>query len=74
MWPQNMPIVEAFLSVTSQLIAIGLAHGGLLWRGFDYAGVKAGLDAAGLSLLPHQWTGLRVMESAATSALNGYRG
>ena len=73
-WPQNMVIVDAFLAITSQLRAIQIAPGQLLWQGFDYAGAKAGLEQSAMHLNPIQWTWLRVMERAAVSALNGYRG
>lgn len=68
-----MLIVEAFLSVTSQLRPIAIANG-LHWLGLDYAGARSGLLQAGFRLLPHQWSWLRVMERAAVAALNGFRG
>lgn len=73
-WPENMRIVDAFLSVTSQLRPLSLAGGGLHWLGLDYAGARAGLRQAGFRLLPHQWSYVRVMERAAVAALNGVRG
>lgn len=73
-WPENMGIVDAFMAVTSQFRPISLAQAGLHWLGMNYAGVKAGLDMAGIVLTPAEWAGLQIMERAATSALNGYRG
>lgn len=69
-----MPIVAAFLTITTQLRPVALAHGGLHWLGLDYAGARAGLLQEEIKLLPHQWAWLRVMERAATATLNGYRG
>lgn len=68
-----MLIVEAFLSVTSQLRPISVGNG-LHWLGLDYAGAAAGIEKAGFRLLPHQWSWVRVMERAAVAALNGFRG
>lgn len=44
----------------------GIAHIGL-----DYAGVKAGLELAGVELTPSQWDDLRDIEAGAMDALNG---
>lgn len=74
MWPQNMSIVVAFLSVATQWCLVSLGNGGLYWQGLDYARVSAGLDRAAIMLSPEQWSGLRLMERSAASTLNGYRG
>ena len=73
-WPQNWPIVTAFTTASSQWRVVGLGEVGLHWIGLDYAGVRAGLDLAGIALTPDEWTGLRVMERAAAEALNGVKG
>ncbi|MDT7533729.1 DUF1799 domain-containing protein [Sphingobium sp. SA2] len=73
-WPQNMSIVIAFLAVSTQWHLLSLGTGGVYWQGLDYARVAAGLDKAGIALSPEQWSGLRLMERTAASALNGYRG
>ncbi|PZQ20462.1 MAG: hypothetical protein DI569_15455 [Sphingopyxis macrogoltabida] len=73
-WPQNMPIVHAFMSVSSQMQGIATASGRIIWQGLNYAGARAGLKNARIKLTPAQWTWLRVMENAAAAALNGYRG
>ncbi len=38
--------------------------------GLDYAGVKCGLDAAGIALTPELFFGLRIMEDEARAVLN----
>jgi hypothetical protein len=49
-------------------VAAGLATRIL---GLDYAGLKVALDALGLTLLPHEWRQLTVLERAAAQAMNG---
>lgn len=74
-WPQNAAIVEAFLIVSTQWRAVavpgGMAPGRIVWLGLDYAGVEAGLKAAGVAVTPELWLGLQVMEAGARDALNG---
>lgn len=73
-WPDNAAIVAAFLAVATQWrlapVGGGLAPGRLIAVGLDYAGVRAGLAAAGIALSPAQWRGLQVMEDEALRALN----
>lgn len=73
-WAENWPTVEAFLAVSSQwrVVAIGggMAPAMPVYIGLDYAAARVGLDAAGIAVTPELWTGLRVMEAAACSALN----
>lgn len=82
-WPENIPVVEAFLAVATQWRvlacsvggAIGPAGGALaptvpVYISLDYAAVRAGLDAENIAVTPQLWRGLRVMESAAAAALN----
>lgn len=74
-WPTNMPIVQAFLTVQSQWRAVTLGmSGGVYWQGLDYAGVRVGLEEAEIKLTPAQWAGLRLMERSAAAAMNGVRG
>lgn len=72
-WPANMHIVNAFVSVSSQWLAIPLANGRVHWAGLNYPGVRIGLEQADIALTPSQWSGLQAMERAAAAALNGYR-
>lgn len=51
-----------------------LADGRQHWQGLDYAAARAGLELEGIAVRPHDWAGVRVMERAAASALNGFRG
>jgi len=69
-----MPIVDAFLAVQTQWRAFPLGVAGLHWQGLDYAGVRVGLEQEDIALTAQQWSCLRTMERAATSALNGVRG
>ncbi|MFC3442546.1 DUF1799 domain-containing protein [Sphingobium rhizovicinum] len=73
-WPQNMPIVTAFLAISNQWDVIPMASGQMYFQGLDYSRVRAGLKQARIKLNPVQWDWLRVMENAAGAALNGYRG
>lgn len=69
-----MTIVRAFQAVSNQWQIVPLGGGRLYWQGLDYARARAGLKQAKIKLNAAQWSWLRVMESAAASALNGYRG
>jgi hypothetical protein len=51
---ENVPVVQAFLVVQTQLGR----------RGFSYAGVEAGLRMSGIWPSPELFRGLRVMEAA----------
>ena len=66
-----MPIVDAFVAVATQWRSTALADGRVHFHGLDYAGVRPGLELAGLNLSPGEWRGLRTMERAAARALNG---
>ncbi|MBI1201495.1 MAG: hypothetical protein GC182_03185 [Rhodopseudomonas sp.] len=55
-------------------IAGGMMPGRLIYLGLDYAGARAGIEAAGIELTPDIWSGVRVMEAAAREALNGISG
>lgn len=48
----------------------GLGAGRLVYLGLDYAGARAGLDAAGIDITPDLWAGLQTMEVAAIEELN----
>lgn len=52
---------------------IPLADGKVYWQGLDYGSVKVALDEGGHAASPALWAGLRVMEAAAKSRLNGVR-
>ncbi|UFZ05454.1 DUF1799 domain-containing protein [Bradyrhizobium ontarionense] len=83
LWPENVPIVRAFLAVASQWRIVPRSAGGMITPmggtiaptvpvviGLDYAGVRAGLDAEGFAITPELWRGLRTMEAAACAAFN----
>jgi len=48
----------------------GLEGGRLAWLGLDYAGVRAALDLAGIEATPALFHDLRILEAAASEALN----
>lgn len=73
-WPANMPIVDAFCSIATQWRQLVLPNGRVHWQGLDYSAVRAGLDGAGIAISPGLWDGITLMERAAASTLNGYRG
>lgn len=74
-WPENWPIVEAFLLVSTQWRMVNRGGGmqpmQVYYTGLDYAAAAAGLAAAGVSVTPATWHGLRIMEAAARNTLNG---
>lgn len=73
-WPEHLPIVEAFLAISTQwrtaAIGGGMVPRRLLFLGFDYAAANAGLQLAGVTLDADQWAGVRIMEDAARAVLN----
>lgn len=72
-WCDNQRAVEAFLAVTTQWHMIGTADGRLVATGLDYAGVRAGLDLAGIEVTPDLWPEIRVIEAGAMEAMNETR-
>lgn len=81
LWPEHVPIVEAFLSVASQWrvasvssgmasVAGGFSTSRLIFVGLDYSAVKIALDAEGVPVTRELWRGLQTMEFAAIAALN----
>lgn len=73
-WPENVPIVQAFLAITTQWRINTFSTGKAYWQGLDYAAAKAGLELANIKLSPREWAGVQSMERAACAVLNGYRG
>ena len=74
LWPENKPIVDAFIAVATQWRVVTLASGRAWWQGLDYTAVRAGLEMADIRLTPAQWFGVQQMERTASATLNGYRG
>lgn len=73
-WPDNWPIVEAFLLASTQWRAqavSGPAGGRMFWLGLDYSAARVAFDLGGVTLDAEQFAGLRIMEIAARDALNG---
>lgn len=70
-WPDNQPAAEAFFAVSTQWRTCPRGDGGIYWQGLDYAGVIAGLRAAGIRVTKALWADLRIIEAAARDTLNG---
>lgn len=81
LWPEHVPIVNAFLLVSSQWRvgsvgsgmvspAGGFSSSQLVFIGLDYSAVKIALDAEEITITRDLWRGLRIMEFAAIAALN----
>lgn len=63
--------MNAFCAVFSQWRIVALASGRMYYSGLDYAGARAGLDAAETAVTPQLWAGIRIMEIEAKRVLNG---
>lgn len=78
LWPENVPIVEAFMVSATQWRIVArpalTERGGFVFLGLDYAGARAGIEAAGITITPALWDGVRIMEAEAIKALNGING
>lgn len=73
-WPQNQPVVDAFLAAASQWrTAVTSEERRLrtLWIGLDYAGAAIAWSARGIELTGELLSGVQAMELAARDALNG---
>lgn len=70
-WAGNLPALEAYLAVRSQMRVAVMPTGGLVRLGLDYAAAEAGLRLAGIEVTPGTWADLRIIEQAAIAALNG---
>ncbi|MEJ0012788.1 MAG: DUF1799 domain-containing protein [Bauldia sp.] len=71
LWPEHEAAVRAFMAVCgSQWRAAISPTGRIVYLGLDYAGARAGLDAAGIDVTPELWADLQTMEHAAAAALN----
>lgn len=73
-WPDNMPVIDAFLAIATQWRTVSLAEGRVHWIGLDYAAARAAFEMAGVTVAPPVWLGVRVMEREAAAALNGVLG
>ena len=70
LWACHLPAINAFLAVANQWRSMQGARRAHV-VGLDYAAVRAGLDMAGITLSPDEWADFRVIEGAASAALNG---
>ena len=69
-----MPVVDLWLTISTQWLTESLVDGRLHFIGLNYGGVRAGLDMAGRAVSPGEWAGIQVMERTASAALNGVGG
>jgi hypothetical protein len=73
-WPENVWTVLAFLVAATQwrtATVLEAQRWRVAWIGLDYAGTRAGIEAAGIRITPELWGGLMIMEAEARAALNG---
>lgn len=69
LWPENLPAVEAFLTVSNQFRAAPGGMDGPIWLGLDYAAAEAGLRLAGVEMDPVLWQQVQLIEAGAVAAL-----
>lgn len=69
-WACHVPALAAFLSATNQWRLMPTAKGAR-FLGLDYAALDVAMRNAGITLTPDQWSDFRVIERAATAAMNG---
>lgn len=72
-WPENWPIVRAFLAAQTQWRVLPLTAGYAarpVYLGLDMAGAEAAIRLAGLKRTPELLWGLQVMEAEAVRLLN----
>jgi hypothetical protein len=72
-WPENVEALAAFLAASTQWRVASLStmtRARLVYLGLDYAGARAGIEAAGITLTPSLWADVCIMEEAARAALN----
>lgn len=81
LWPEHVPIVNAFLMVSTQWRvasissgmmspAGGFASSRLVFLGLDYGAVRVALEAEEIAVSRDLWCGIRTMEIAAIEVLN----
>lgn len=73
MWPENWPILRAFLAAQTQWRVMPVSAGEasrLVYLGLDMAGADAAIRLAGIKRIPELLWGLQVMEAEAVGLLN----
>lgn len=74
LWGMHFVAFRAFCAGDTQWrTRLSATDHGLVERvmGLDYAGLQVALEHLEISLAPHQWSHLRVLERAAARAMNG---
>lgn len=73
LWPEHVPVVEAFLACETQW-RVGTVTNGFatraLYVGLDYAACRVALELSGIVVTPELWSGLQQLELAAIAVLN----
>jgi Phage related hypothetical protein (DUF1799) len=70
LWADHLDAFTAFLAVCTQWCRITPGDGTVRLGGLDYAGVRAGLDMAGIVMTPEAWAQLQAIERGARDAWN----
>jgi len=73
-WMIHEAAVSAFLVVATQWREVANRDGPARVTGLDYTAAKAGLEMAGITIDPDDFTRLRIIESGAVAAMNEERG
>jgi hypothetical protein len=60
--------LHAFLAVATQWRVVGPGDGTLRRTGLDYAGVRVGLEIAGVEVTPALWSDIQLIEAGAIAA------
>ena len=63
-----MGALHAFLAIATQWRVVGPGDGTLRLTGLDYAGVRVGLDLAGVVVTPAPWSDIQLIEAGAIAA------
>lgn len=73
-WPENEATLDLFLVCSGQWRVVVRFTGGVVYRGLDYAGLKAAMDMLGITEQREVFRQIRAMERAALAELNGAGG
>jgi len=73
LWPEHVPVVEAFLACETQWRVASVSNGfgaRMVYVGLDYAACRVALELAGIVVTPDLWSGLQQLELMAIAVLN----
>lgn len=69
-WEEHLPALDAFLAVDGQWRTVSRGMAGTRWIGLDYGAVRAGLELAGIAMMPETWADFQQIEAGAVNELN----